>query len=115
MVGKRRHRLSESEAIIGAATPEKRQCPLCGRELIPGPSVDEHHLVPKSKGGVNKELMHKVCHQKIHSLLTEAELARNFHTWESLKAHPELAKFIAWVSKRPPAYMDRNRRHTDKR
>ena len=26
-------------------------CPVCGRPLIEGPSVDRHHLVPRSQGG----------------------------------------------------------------
>ena len=36
--------------------------------------------------------------------LTEAELARDFHTVAALRAHPRLAKFIRWISKRPPGF-----------
>ena len=49
-------------------------CPLCGRPLIPGPSVDEHHLRPRSQGGRDTVRMHRVCHSKIHSLFTEQVL-----------------------------------------
>ncbi len=84
-------------------------CPLCGRPLVPGPSVDEHHLVPRSRGGREKFLVHRVCHQKIHATISEVELARHYDTWDRLREHPEIAKFIAWVRKRPPEYRDRTR------
>ena len=85
-------------------------CPLCGRLMETGITTDEHHLIPKSMGGKEKYLLHKICHQKIHATLTERELARHFHTWESLQTHPEIAEFIAWVKKRPSTYIDRNRK-----
>lgn len=75
-------------------------CPLCERELG-DENIDRHHLVPKSKGGKVQELIHKICHRKLHATLTEKELAINYHTWASLKAHPEILKFIAWVKKQP--------------
>ena len=49
-------------------------------------------------------LLHQICHNEIHATLTEAELARDYPTVERLKAHPRLAKFFAWVSKRPPEF-----------
>lgn len=48
-------------------------CPLCGRPMIAGPSVDRHHWVPKSEGG---------------------------------RAHPEVRRFVAWVRRQPPEYLD---------
>jgi len=89
-----------------AAPPQ--DCPLCGRRLVPGPSVDEHHLVPKSQRGRDKFLVHRVCHTKIHATLSEKHLALEYHTWEALRAHPQIASFIAWVQKKPPEFMDRN-------
>ncbi len=89
-------------------TPPPADCPLCGRPLVPGPSVDEHHLVPKSRRGRDKFLVHRVCHTKIHATLSEKELADYYHTWEALRAQPEIAAFIAWVAKKPPEFMARN-------
>lgn len=80
-------------------------CPLCGRPLIAGPSVDEHHLVPRSQGGKEKFLVHKICHQKIHQVFTEKELARHFSSWALLQSHEEIAVFIQWVKKRPPEFL----------
>jgi len=78
--------------------------------MVPGPSVDRHHLVPKLKGGAKGEvvLMHKVCHRKIHSVLTEAEIARDYPTVAALRTHPEIARFIAWVAGKPPEFLVRH-------
>ncbi|WP_300551168.1 HNH endonuclease [Roseovarius sp.] len=81
-------------------------CPLCGRVIPKDARQSLHHLVPKLKGGKGGEtvLLHQICHNEIHATLTEAELARAFNTSEALRRHPRLAKFIAWVAKRPPGF-----------
>jgi len=91
-------------------------CPLCQRPIPPGVPQSLHHLVPKLKGGkpAHRVLLHDICHREIHACLTEAELAREFHSIAALQAHPRLAKFIAWVRKRPPDFRSRvpgKRRH----
>lgn len=91
----------------------EQPCPLCSRKLG-SEHVDEHHLVPKSEGGREKFPIHRVCHTKIHSAFTERELALGYHDWEALKGHPEMAKFIAWIAKKPPHFIDRNRRSSAK-
>ena len=83
-------------------------CPLCGRALVPGASVDEHHLVPRSRGGSAKERVHRICHRKIHATFGEKELARDFHTWQALRSHPLIADFIAWVANKPAEFYRRN-------
>lgn len=111
MVVRRQLRAPKSELIeqLGPPLPSLTDafCPLCGRKMIPGPTVDEHHLVPRSQGGKEKYLVHKVCHKKIHRVFSEKELKRTYHTWESLQNHPEMAIFIAWVQKRPIDYVER--------
>lgn len=84
-------------------------CPLCLRPIPPGVPQSLHHLVPKLKGGKGGPtvLLHHICHKEIHAALTEAELAREFSTPEALRAHPRLAKFAAWVAKRPPEFMSK--------
>ncbi len=83
--------------------------------LAKGPSVDRHHLVPRSQGGKDQFLLHRMCHQKIHSLFTEKELARTYFTWELLRAHPDVQMFIAWIQKKGIDYYDRNVRSSRKR
>jgi hypothetical protein len=85
---------------LNAAPPLAVVCPLCGR-TIPPAQRDAHHLVPKSKGGRQTTVMHRVCHRQIHAVLTEAELARQYATVEALLAHPELKVFVAWVRTKP--------------
>jgi hypothetical protein len=73
---------------------------------MPGTRQSLHHLVPKLKGGKGGAtvLLHQICHNEIHATLSEAELARDFSTMTALRAHSRLAKFIAWVAKRPPDF-----------
>ncbi|MBY5971844.1 HNH endonuclease [Ferrimonas balearica] len=81
-------------------------CPLCLRPIPPHAKQSLHHLIPRLKGGKGGPtvLLHQICHNEIHATLTEAELARDYHTAEALRGHPRLAKFAAWVVKRPPDF-----------
>ena len=90
-------------------------CPICGRELWKGDSIDRHHFIPKSRGGKASEYLHRICHRKIHSIWTEKELEREFTDPELICAHPEMEKFIAWVLKKEPDFYDRNEAHQRKR
>lgn len=81
-------------------------CPLCERPIPPDVRQSLHHLIPKLRGGKGGPTvrLHQICHNEIHATLTETELARDFHTIEALRGHPRLAKFIRWVSRRPPEF-----------
>jgi hypothetical protein len=86
--------------------------------MVEGPSLDKHHLVPKSRKGKDPELVHIVCHGKIHSTFDENTLAREYNTWEALKAHPEIKKYIKWVQKkfaRDPEFVDRHKDTRDRK
>lgn len=86
-------------------------CPLCGRPIPPGVPQSLHHLVPRSKGGKGGAtvLLHHICHKEIHASLREADLARGYATMEALRSHPRLARFIAWIARRPPGFLSRSR------
>ena len=73
---------------------EEQFCPICGRELIPGTSINEHHLTPQRFKGKVTILIHKVCHDKIHNTFTDYELRDIYNTIESLISHIEIQKFI---------------------
>lgn len=81
-------------------------CPLCERE-IPQSQKDAHHLVPKSKGGRHTEFLHRMCHKQVHALFTETELARQYSTVDALLAHPDVARFVAWVRHKPDDFFER--------
>jgi hypothetical protein len=86
-------------------------CPLCSRPIPPGVPQSLHHLIPRSKGGKGGPtvLLHHICHKEIHAALSEGELAKGYATVEALQAHPRIARFVAWVAKRPPGFVSRVR------
>lgn len=84
-------------------------CPLCQRPIPPEARQSQHHLTPKLRGGGSGPtvLLHQICHNEIHAALSETELARRFNTVAALRAHPRIAKFVDWVSGKPPAFYSR--------
>jgi hypothetical protein len=85
---------------------EETKCPLCGR-ILADPIV-KHHLVPLSQGGTGLDtvLMHKVCHNKVHSLFNEKEIARTYTSVEKILENEEIGKFVNWVKKKPLDFYD---------
>ena len=81
---------------------ESPPCFLCGRPL--GRKVEWHHPVPKSRGGRETAPVHPICHRAIHRALTNKELERDFASASALRAHPELSRFIGWVSGKDPDF-----------
>ena len=70
--------------------------------------MNRHHLIPLSKGGKGTEtlIMHKICHGKVHAVLSERELRDYYNTIERLREQEEIAKFIKWVQKKEPEFYD---------
>ena len=100
-----------ADAVTMASEAGDPVCPLCLRPIPAGVPQSRHHLIPKLKGGKHKEtvLLHHICHKTIHKTLREGELARDYNTVEALRAHPELARFWAWIARRPPGFTGRVR------
>jgi len=89
---------------------EVGKCELCER-VIP---TTRHHLVPKSqhkyhresRGRTIRELSETValcrpCHSGIHRLIDEREMGLEYATLDRLRAHPGVARHVAWVGKQP--------------
>jgi hypothetical protein len=85
--------------------PAVEICPLCERE-IPASQRDEHHLVPRLKGGKETQHLHRICHRQIHALFSEQELASKYNTVEALLEHPEIQKFVKWVRTKPIDFIE---------
>jgi hypothetical protein len=81
-----------------------------------GTRPTRHHLTPKLKGGAKAPtvLLHRICHNAIHARFTEAELARRLNSVESLRADPEIARFLDWVTGKPPDFHAPTRRARSK-
>jgi hypothetical protein len=85
------------------------RCELCGRDK----PLTFHHLIPRAVHGRKRyQKRHskqelrtrgiyvcRLCHNGIHDLISERELADRFTTIESLLEHPALLRHIAWVRK----------------
>jgi 5-methylcytosine-specific restriction endonuclease McrA len=86
------------------------RCALCGRDR----PLTFHHLIPRTlhrkkryrrafskaelSGGVD---LCRDCHDAVHRFIPEKVLGERYRTLEALRAHPEVAKFVAWVRRRP--------------
>jgi hypothetical protein len=74
--------------------------------MIDGPSVNRHHWVPKSKGGRLAASLHVVCHRMLHRVFSETDLAATYNTPEAVRTQPEMARFVAWVRRKPTDFVD---------
>ncbi len=95
-------------------------CDLCQRTR----TLTFHHLIPRTvhsnkwfkKRFTRDEMAQGLdlctdCHTAVHTHIpSEKELARSYHTKEALLEHPELGKFVAWVSTREGKRRYRTRR-----
>jgi len=83
--------------------------------MIAGASVNLHHLVPRRFRGREAAPVHRVCHDKIHAVFAERELRDHYHSWERLRAHPEIARFLRWVARKPATFVDGHHAPRDRR
>ena len=83
-------------------------CFLCGRPL--GQRVEWHHPVPKSRGGRATEPVHPICHRTIHATPDNKALGERYADPASLRAHPEIARFLAWIAGKDPDFHAPTRR-----
>lgn len=103
-MGLRRLRARSEPRPVTDPERELGPCPICGRPMLAGPSVDRHHFVPRAEGGREARPVHRICHRKLHSLWTERELATAYATPEAIRNHPEMQRFIQWVARKPPEF-----------
>jgi len=91
-------------------------CPICNRE-IPNGKSDTHHLIPVSKKGRTGPTveLHRICHDKIHSLWDNNQLKNTYNTVNSMLESGELDAFIKWVSKKPPDFYDSTTMHNNRK
>jgi hypothetical protein len=98
-------RKNRDEVASWDVEPEPVICPMCER-AIPDDQKAAHHLVPKSKGGKKTVCLHRICHDQIHAIFTDSQLAKKFCTIEAILEDPAVQKFVAWVKNKPPGFSD---------
>lgn len=90
--------------------PSPPTCELCQRV---GVKLTRHHLIPRKRHRRRSAtqrferdemrsriaLLCQPCHSTIHATLSEQELEQAYNTIDTLANHPEIARFIQWVSK----------------
>jgi hypothetical protein len=102
----RKRRTPETTPDAAADKDFPAFCPICRRPMLEGVAVDRHHWIPLARDGRDWDWMHQVCHRNNHALFSETELARDYPDAERIRAHPEMARFIDWVKRRPPDFND---------
>lgn len=88
-------------------------CAICGRDE----TLTRHHLIPRArhpnkrnKRDFGRDIVKKTvgicrpCHSQIHAVLTEKELERDYRDVDSLRRHPEIAKFALWIAGKPHGF-----------
>jgi hypothetical protein len=84
-----------------ATAPDDR-CWLCARPL--GARVERHHPVPRSRGGREVRPVHPICHRTLHATFSNKELEKTGDDPAQLAAHPEIARFLAWIARKDPDF-----------
>lgn len=98
-------------------------CTLCERQVS---YLTKHHLLPKMRHNKRVRRDHgdavhettpscRDCHRTVHALFSEKRLERELNTIELLKAHPDMAKYLAWVRNRPEGCVTKAVRSNDRR
>jgi hypothetical protein len=88
------------------ATEER--CWLCTRPL--GLRVEQHHPVPKSRGGRATVPVHPICHRTLHTRFSNAELHKIGDDPAILAADDEVGRFLGWIARKPPDFHAPTRR-----
>ncbi len=79
--------------------------------------MSDHHLVPKSRGGDHRDVVticHD-CHDAIHEMFTNKELAERLASVEALLAEERFARHARWLAKQRPDRRFPSRRARDQR
>lgn len=89
-------------------------CELCQRE---SPRFTDHHLVPRSRGGKFglKARLCPTCHRQLHAMFSEATLAKELNSIETLRASREVATYLIWARRQKGPTNFRVRRANNRR
>ncbi|MDP3815795.1 hypothetical protein [Pseudomonas sp.] len=97
--------------------PQPDACELCARIV----ALTRHHLIPKAlhdrpyvqKRHAKSERIGatlwvcRACHNQIHRLFSEKELALNYNSRDTLLGDERLRTFVIWLASKPAGFMPR--------
>lgn len=78
-------------------------CELCNRTVS---IITKHHLIPLQKGGKKCPTLSlcPTCHEQIHALFTNRELATYYHTLDALKRDIKIIRYLKFIENYPGDY-----------
>lgn len=56
--------------------------------------------------------LHRICHDKIHAVFSDAELWGIGGDIARIRAHPDIAAFVRWIARKPAEFVDGH--HTER-
>jgi hypothetical protein len=91
------------------------RCELCQRD---GVLLTRHHLIPRmqhrrrstqrrfDRQEMRERLLYvcRPCHNHIHTLFSEKQLASEYNSVEALLTNKALQEFVDWIAKKPPGF-----------
>ncbi len=98
-------RQADARALLPA---EAERCGLCARLL--GRKIEWHHRIPKSRGGTEVVPVHPICHRTIHACVSNHDLATSLADLDTLRAQPDIARFLRWIADKPADFHAPTRR-----
>lgn len=91
-----------------------KRCELCERDVL---STTRHHLIPRMRhrqsrvlGSTTRAQRNETidlcgpCHKHVHAVVSEKQLAADYNSIAALRTHPEIAKFVRWIARKPPDF-----------
>ncbi|WP_061239917.1 hypothetical protein [Ectopseudomonas composti] len=98
--------------------PQPEACELCARPV----ALTRHHLIPKAlhdKAYVQKRFARharitatlwvcRACHNQIHRLFSEKELALIYNSRDALLGDERLRTFVEWLATKPAGFTPRH-------
>lgn len=92
------------------------KCPICHRDMFKdGSSTNQHHFIPKSRGGREQRYAHTICHNQLHALWTNKELENEFSDPEVIRADSRMEKFIKWIAKKDPLFYESSKDSSERK
>jgi hypothetical protein len=85
--------------------------------------LTRHHLIPRTRHHNRKTrkrfdseertgrilMVCRPCHNQIHAILSEKELADHYNSREALIGHPQIQRFARWISAKPAGFKPKSR------